>query len=136
MTAAAYKYADNPRAGLLANVNTGGENVARGAVLGAVYGAGTGMSVRRLTTVCNQSNKTLPCFVTCSPGPEARRLAMFPLFFLRCVRPLSCTRAFPWIQGWDDELIKGLVRHQEIHTEIEAFIAMLESKQKKNATEL
>jgi len=39
----AYKYAENPKEGLLANTNTGGENVARGAVLGAVYGAGLGM---------------------------------------------------------------------------------------------
>jgi hypothetical protein len=42
---AAYKYAEDPKAGLLANANTGGENVARGAVLGAVYGAGLGMKV-------------------------------------------------------------------------------------------
>jgi hypothetical protein len=45
MVFAAYKYAEDPKAGLLANANTGGENVARGAVLGAVYGAGLGMKV-------------------------------------------------------------------------------------------
>jgi hypothetical protein len=45
MVDAAYKYAEDPKAGLLANANTGGENVARGAVLGAVYGAGLGMKV-------------------------------------------------------------------------------------------
>eukprot|EP00960_Hanusia_phi_P067047 766534-Hanusia_phi.AAC.2 len=39
----AYKYADSPEKALLANSNTGGENVARGAVLGAVLGAAHGM---------------------------------------------------------------------------------------------
>lgn len=39
----AYKYSDSPEQALLANVNTGGENVARGAVLGAVMGAAHGM---------------------------------------------------------------------------------------------
>jgi hypothetical protein len=113
--------------------------VARGAVLGAVYGAGNGMSVRRLPTVCNQSTQqnTLFCFFTCSVLTWARNKAPCNFSrFLHCVRPLSCACVFLWIQCWDDELIKGLVRHQEIHTEIEAFIAMLESKQKKNATEL
>lgn len=39
----AYKYADDPAAGLLASVNAGGENVARGAALGALYGAAGGV---------------------------------------------------------------------------------------------
>lgn len=34
----AYKYRDNPRAGLLANANAGGDNVHRGAVLGVLFG--------------------------------------------------------------------------------------------------
>jgi ADP-ribosylglycohydrolase len=34
----AYKYRDNPRAGLLANANAGGDNVHRGAVLGGLFG--------------------------------------------------------------------------------------------------
>ena len=32
-----YKYADNPEAGLLASTNAGGENVARGALLGGQH---------------------------------------------------------------------------------------------------
>jgi ADP-ribosylglycohydrolase len=39
----AYKYSHSPEEALLANTNTGGENVARGAVLGAVMGAAHGM---------------------------------------------------------------------------------------------
>ena len=35
----AYKYADSFEAGVLANANAGGENVARGSLLGAVLGA-------------------------------------------------------------------------------------------------
>ena len=35
----AYKYSDDPEAGLIANTNIGGENVHRGAVLGALLGA-------------------------------------------------------------------------------------------------
>jgi len=38
----AYKYASDPVQGLLASVNAGGENVARGAALGALFGAATG----------------------------------------------------------------------------------------------
>ena len=38
-----YKYADSPEAAVLANANAGGENVARGSVLGAVMGAAHGM---------------------------------------------------------------------------------------------
>jgi ADP-ribosylglycohydrolase len=34
----AYKYRDDPRAGLLANANVGGDNVHRGAVLGVLFG--------------------------------------------------------------------------------------------------
>jgi len=34
----AYKYRDDPRAGLLANANAGGDNVHRGAVLGVLFG--------------------------------------------------------------------------------------------------
>jgi len=34
----AYKYRDDPRAGLLANANVGGDNVHRGAVLGMLFG--------------------------------------------------------------------------------------------------
>jgi len=34
----AYKYRDQPRAGLLANANVGGDNVHRGAVLGVLFG--------------------------------------------------------------------------------------------------
>ena len=34
----AYKYRDEPRAGLLANANAGGDNVHRGALLGALFG--------------------------------------------------------------------------------------------------
>ena len=40
----AYRYADNgPRMGLLANANAGGENVARGSALGALFGASYGV---------------------------------------------------------------------------------------------
>ncbi|ETW00459.1 hypothetical protein H310_07080 [Aphanomyces invadans] len=38
----AYKYADSPEAAVLANANAGGENVARGAALGALLGAAHG----------------------------------------------------------------------------------------------
>jgi ADP-ribosylglycohydrolase len=38
----AYKYADSPEAAILANANAGGENVARGGLLGAILGAGHG----------------------------------------------------------------------------------------------
>ncbi len=34
----AYKYRDDPRAGLLANANVGGDNVHRGALLGVLFG--------------------------------------------------------------------------------------------------
>lgn len=40
----AHKYGDNAERGLLASVNAGGENVARGAALGAMYGAAHGFS--------------------------------------------------------------------------------------------
>ncbi|KAF0687082.1 Aste57867_21163 [Aphanomyces stellatus] len=40
----AYKYADDPAAAVLANANAGGENVARGAALGALLGAAHGTS--------------------------------------------------------------------------------------------
>ena len=33
-----YKYRDDPRAGLLANANAGGDNVHRGALLGVLFG--------------------------------------------------------------------------------------------------
>lgn len=39
----AYKYADSPERAILANANAGGENVARGSVLGAIMGAAGGM---------------------------------------------------------------------------------------------
>jgi len=39
----AYKYADNLEAAILASANAGGENVARGALLGALLGAAHGM---------------------------------------------------------------------------------------------
>jgi len=39
----AYKYADSPAEAMLANANAGGENVARGSLLGAVIGAAYGM---------------------------------------------------------------------------------------------
>jgi len=39
----AYKYADSPEAAVLANANAGGENVARGSILGALMGAAHGM---------------------------------------------------------------------------------------------
>ena len=35
----AYKYADNPEQAVLANANAGGENVARGSLIGALLGA-------------------------------------------------------------------------------------------------
>lgn len=35
----AYKYADSPEKALLANANAGGENVARGSLLGPLLGA-------------------------------------------------------------------------------------------------
>ena len=35
----AYKYSDSPEKAILANANAGGENVARGALLGALVGA-------------------------------------------------------------------------------------------------
>ena len=41
----AYRYADlGPKAALLANANAGGENVARGSALGALFGAAYGVS--------------------------------------------------------------------------------------------
>jgi len=39
----AYKYADSPEAAILANANAGGENVARGSLLGALVGAAHGV---------------------------------------------------------------------------------------------
>jgi ADP-ribosylglycohydrolase len=39
----AYKYADNVEAAILANANAGGENVARGSLLGALVGAAHGI---------------------------------------------------------------------------------------------
>eukprot|EP00611_Tribonema_gayanum_P005292 TRINITY_DN1452_c1_g1_i1.p1 TRINITY_DN1452_c1_g1~~TRINITY_DN1452_c1_g1_i1.p1 ORF type:complete len:407 (-),score=181.92 TRINITY_DN1452_c1_g1_i1:555-1775(-) len=39
----AYKYADDPEAALLASTNAGGENVARGCLLGALLGAAHGL---------------------------------------------------------------------------------------------
>lgn len=39
----AYKYADDPTKAILANANAGGENVARGSLLGALLGAKHGM---------------------------------------------------------------------------------------------
>lgn len=39
----AYKYADSPEQAVLANANAGGENVARGSLLGALMGAAHGM---------------------------------------------------------------------------------------------
>ena len=38
----AYKYADSPEKAVLANANAGGENVARGSLLGAIMGAAHG----------------------------------------------------------------------------------------------
>ena len=38
----AYKYADSPEQAILANANAGGENVARGSLLGALLGAAHG----------------------------------------------------------------------------------------------
>lgn len=38
----AYKYADSPERAILANANAGGENVARGSLLGAIMGAAYG----------------------------------------------------------------------------------------------
>lgn len=35
----AYKYAESPEQAILANANAGGENVARGSLLGALIGA-------------------------------------------------------------------------------------------------
>ncbi len=39
-----YKYADSPEKAILANANAGGENVARGGLLGALLGATHGPS--------------------------------------------------------------------------------------------
>jgi ADP-ribosyl-[dinitrogen reductase] hydrolase len=39
----AYKYADSPERAVLANANAGGENVARGSLLGALLGAAHGI---------------------------------------------------------------------------------------------
>ena len=39
----AYKYADSPERAVLANANAGGENVARGSLLGALLGAAHGV---------------------------------------------------------------------------------------------
>lgn len=41
----AYKYADDPKAALLANTNLGGDNAHRGAVLGVILGLATGRTV-------------------------------------------------------------------------------------------
>ena len=38
----AYKYAESPEQAVLANANAGGENVARGSLLGAILGAAHG----------------------------------------------------------------------------------------------
>ena len=38
-----YKYADSVEKGILANANAGGENVARGAILGFLLGANHGI---------------------------------------------------------------------------------------------
>lgn len=38
-----YKYADNLEKACLANANAGGENVARGSLMGALFGATYGM---------------------------------------------------------------------------------------------
>ena len=40
----AYKYSDSSEKAILANANAGGENVARGALLGALFGAQYGMN--------------------------------------------------------------------------------------------
>jgi ADP-ribosylglycohydrolase len=40
----AYKYADSPERAILASANAGGENVARGSLLGALLGAAHGMN--------------------------------------------------------------------------------------------
>ena len=40
----AYKYSDSSEKAILANANAGGENLARGALLGALFGAQYGMS--------------------------------------------------------------------------------------------
>lgn len=40
----AYKYADSPEAAVLASANAGGENVARGSLLGAMMGAAHGVN--------------------------------------------------------------------------------------------
>jgi ADP-ribosyl-[dinitrogen reductase] hydrolase len=37
-----YKYSNSPEAAILANANAGGENVARGALVGAIMGAAHG----------------------------------------------------------------------------------------------
>lgn len=42
----AYKYCDDPRAGLLANANVGGDNVHRGALLGVLFGLSQGQEER------------------------------------------------------------------------------------------
>ena len=39
----AYKYADSPERAILASANAGGENVARGSLLGALLGAAHGI---------------------------------------------------------------------------------------------
>ncbi len=39
----AYKYSENPERGLVVNTNLGGDNVHRGAILGALLGAGNGL---------------------------------------------------------------------------------------------
>ena len=39
----AFKYSDSAEQALLANANSGGENVARGAMLGSLFGASLGM---------------------------------------------------------------------------------------------
>ena len=44
----AYKYVDDPKAALLANTHLGGDNVHRGAVLGAILGVATGRTVDAL----------------------------------------------------------------------------------------
>ena len=44
----AYKYVDDPKAALLANTNLGGDNVHRGAVLGAILGVATGRTLDAL----------------------------------------------------------------------------------------
>ena len=57
----AYKYADSPERAILANANAGGENVARGSLVGALLGAAHGIDAFPGDPPCTAINIYTPC---------------------------------------------------------------------------